>query len=106
MRINYKKMTELIKRTVQEIDPTAQIYLYGSRARKTARRDSDWDILILLKQDTVTIKDEQSFRHKLVNIELETGQTLSTFVYSIKDWITKYTVTPLYQNIQKEGILL
>lgn len=105
MRINYKKMTTAIKQAVQEIDPQAQIYLYGSRARKTARKDSDWDLLILVDQ-TVTIKDEQTFRHKLADLEIETGQVLSTFVYSIKDWVTKYAITPLYQNIQKEGILL
>jgi hypothetical protein len=37
MEIDYHKMLKLIKRNVQQVEPTAQVYLYGSRARQTAR---------------------------------------------------------------------
>jgi uncharacterized protein len=99
-------ITKKIKQMVNETDSSAQIILYGSRARGTARYDSDWDILILLNKADVTLKDEQIFRHKLYDLELETGQAISTFVYSMNDWNTKMTVTPLYQNIKREGIIL
>jgi len=106
MRVNFKTMTNLIKRCVEEIDPKARVYLYGSRARRTAREDSDWDILILVDQEKVTLKDEQRFRHKLIDVELETGQAMSTFVYSLKDWFNRLSMTPLFDNVQREGILL
>ncbi len=95
-----------IKQGVKETDADAQIILYGSRALGTARKDSDWDILILVNSPSVTIKEEQVFRHRLYDVELETGQVISTFVYSVSDWKTKMFVTPLFQNIQKEGIYL
>jgi predicted nucleotidyltransferase len=43
-----------IKRLVLAQDPTAKIYLYGSRARNSANDESDWDLLILLSRDKIT----------------------------------------------------
>ena len=41
-------LLQRIKELVCAIETTAQIFLYGSRARNDARPDSDWDILILV----------------------------------------------------------
>jgi len=43
------EILDKIKKTVTNQDKTAKVYLYGSRARGTAKNDSDWDLLILLK---------------------------------------------------------
>ena len=94
-----------VKEYVKTVDPEAEVILFGSRARDDARNDSDWDILILTPK-TVTLKVEQAFRHKLFELELEYGQAISTFVYSKTDWNGKHRVTPLYHNIEKEGILI
>lgn len=99
-------ITTKIKQTIKLIDANAQIILFGSRARGEAKKDSDWDILILLNKPKVTFQDEQFFRHKLFGVELETGQAISTFVYSLTDWNTKMTVTPFYQNVKEDGIYL
>jgi predicted nucleotidyltransferase len=88
------------------MDASAVAILYGSRARGNATKGSDWDILILLNKPNVSVKNEQLFRHKLYGVELAIGQPISTLVYSSYDWNTKLSVTPLYQNIQKEGIRL
>lgn len=94
-----------IKAAVKGLDPQAKVILFGSRARNDAREDSDWDMLILT-ESAVTLKVEQTFRHKLFELELEFGQSISVFVYSISDWNGKHRSTPLFQNIQAEGILL
>jgi predicted nucleotidyltransferase len=101
-----ENIKKLIKESVREIDSSAITILYGSRARKNARPDSDWDILILVKKPSVSSKDEQNFRHHLYDVELETGQAISTFVYSWNEWNSKLSATPLYHNIQREGIVL
>ena len=106
MRIDFKMMVERIKACVRDVDPDARVYLYGSRARGTAREDSDWDVLILVDKDGVSLKDEQDFRHRLADVEIETGESVSTFVYSLKEWFSKYAVTPLFFNVQREGVLL
>ena len=94
-----------VKEYVKAIDPEAEVFLFGSRARGDAREDSDWDILILTPK-AVTLKVEQAFRHKLFEVELEYGQAISTFVYSKSDWNGKHRVTPLYHNVKEEGILI
>lgn len=40
----------------------------------------------------------------MFELELEIGQPISTFIYSKNDWNTKHSVTPLYKNIQKDGV--
>ena len=95
------KVKELVKAT----DPEAEVILFGSRARGDAREDSDWDILILTPK-AVNLKVEQTFRHKLFELELEYGQAISTFVYSKADWNGKHRATPFYHNVEEEGILI
>ena len=97
---------QLIRQKVNEIDSTAEVILYGSRARGDNKRDSDWDVMILLKQKNVDKKIEQTFRHHLLALELEIGVPISVFVYSKSDWEGKYSITPLFKSIKKEGILI
>ena len=98
-------MLSRIKKQVQDIDPTAHIILYGSRARGDEKPDSDWDLLILV-DSFVDIKTEQIFRHRLFDVELELGEAFSTFVYNEHEWKSKYWMTPQYKNISKEGIII
>jgi hypothetical protein len=37
-------------------------------------------------------------------VELETGAVISTLIYSKSEWNEKHSMTPLFENIQKEGI--
>jgi len=97
---------KLIRQKVNEIDNTVEVILYGSRARGDNRRDSDWDVMILLKRKDVDKNVEQTFRHNLLDIELEIGVPVSVFVYSKSDWEGKYSITPLFRSIKKEGILI
>ena len=95
-----------IKEIVYKTDPSAEIILYGSHARGTARQYSDWDLLILLSRQNITLETEQTFRHNLYDIEIDTGEIISTYVVSKNDWETKYSITPLYANIKREGLHL
>jgi predicted nucleotidyltransferase len=97
---------QLIRQKVNEIDNSAEVILYGSRARGDNKHDSDWDVMILLKQSNVNKKVEQIFRHHLLDLELEIGVPISVFVYSKSDWEGKYSITPLFRSIKKEGILI
>jgi len=94
-----------IKSTVREVDKQAEVILFGSQSRDEENENSDWDILILSSKPT-NLKNEQTFRHKLFELELIYGVALSTFVYSKTEWKNKHYITPFYQNIQKDGIKL
>jgi predicted nucleotidyltransferase len=96
---------KLIRSNIAEIDPAAQVILYGSRARGDARKDSDWDILVLTNYP-VDFRKEKLFRDHLYELEIQTGEPLSIFVYSLQDWNTKQRISPYFHNITKQGILL
>jgi predicted nucleotidyltransferase len=103
MKTNKSIVLSRIKTMVMIIDPTAEVILYGSRARGDENPDSDWDILILVNSKT-DLDYERVFRHRLYEIELELDEAFSIYVYNKDEWKSKYWMTPLYQNIDSEGL--
>jgi uncharacterized protein len=101
--ISETEILSRIKRTVLDREPSAKIYLYGSRARGDARRDSDWDLLILLNRDRVSHELENQIRTPLYDVELEVGEVFSAIFYPEKEWNKKHSVTPFYENVMREG---
>jgi predicted nucleotidyltransferase len=103
MNAKTKKISKLIRANINQIDPVADVVLYGSRARGDSREDSDWDVLVLTNYP-VDLKKESEFRDNLYELELETGEPFSVFVYSKNDWKTKYHFSSFYHNVIEEGI--
>lgn len=101
-----EKILLRIKSSIKKDEPNAEIYLYGSRARGDNSGASDWDILVLVDNREKTFETEDKLRNKLYEIELETGQIISTLVYSKDYWKDKLKYSPLYMNVNKEGIHL
>ena len=105
MTENTKYIGQLIKQNVLEIDPNAEVILYGSRARGDEKKYSDWDILVLTNYKT-GFEKERIFRNNLYELELELGEAFSVFAYSKKEWNTKHRITPFYYNVIKDGVKL
>jgi uncharacterized protein len=106
MKTSKTKILNQIKRIVKDKEPSAKIYLYGSRSRGTAKDNSDWDLLILLNKDDISNEVEREISYPLYDLEFDTGEVISPMIYSEKEWNSKYKVTPFYQNVMREGILL
>lgn len=105
MKRKTKNIAKLIKENIADIDPTAQVILYGSRARGDEKAESDWDLLILTDYP-VNLEKERQFRNHLYDLELETGEPFSLFAYSKNDWDTKQNVTSFYFNVNRDGVRL
>lgn len=90
-----------VKRYVLEIDPQAEVWLFGSRARGDARPDSDWDFLVLTNQP-VNWTFKQRVRNHLYDVGFENSHVISTIIQSKKD-AALVMVTDLYQNVMDEG---
>ncbi len=103
---NEKDILLMIKNSVRNIEPNATVILYGSYARGDNRDDSDIDLLILLEKDKITWQDEKKIKYPLYNIEFDTGKIISPMVLSKKDWEKRHRITPFYENVQHEGIIL
>jgi predicted nucleotidyltransferase len=92
--------------TIRKVDPSAEVILYGSRARGDAEPESDYDLLILIDGE-VTLEKEDLICRQLYPLELETGRVLIAFVYSRQQWNTPlYRAMPFYKNIEREGVIL
>ena len=93
-----------IKKRISNIDPNAQIILFGSRARDDSHKDSDWDFLILTKLN-VTRELKNKISDTLFETELETDQVLTGIVQNYYLW-KDYSNTPIFKNISEDGIKL
>ncbi|QKZ11664.1 nucleotidyltransferase domain-containing protein [Spirosoma sp. KUDC1026] len=90
-----------VKRYINKVDPEAEIWLFGSRARGDARDDSDWDFLIFTQLDLSSGK-RWVFSDQLTELELESGRVISPIVWP-KHEQPRYAVTDLYKNVLDEG---
>jgi len=100
------QIIDKISEAIHTKDPNAEAFLFGSRARGDNRKNSDWDILILVDSARITNEIDDNFRDDLYNIELESGQIISTFIYSKDYWKSTLIYSPLYKNVIKDGIRL
>lgn len=99
-----EKILNRILAVVNKTAPDSEIYLYGSHARGDAKKLSDWDLLILLNAKNISFDLEIQFMDEFYEIELETGEIISPLIYTKTDWIENHSITPLFENIQKEGV--
>jgi predicted nucleotidyltransferase len=86
---------------VQEFYPDAEIYFFGSRARKTHQDDSDYDVLVLLKTVNPAI------RNTVYDIAWETGfkyDALIAPVLSLKDAFYPSSASPFLNNVKQYGV--
>ncbi len=100
------ELIEQIRQAVHEVELEAEIILYGSRSRGDAVSKSDWDLLILVDGP---ISDERTdrIRHRLYEIEWESGEVISSIVRNREEWNSDlYQAMPFHQRVQQEGIRL
>jgi len=99
-----EEILKKVKEAVLNLEPSAEVILYGSRARNDFREYSDWDFLILVDGKVDTTRTDR-IRHALFEIELDADQVISSIVRSRQDWNSpRYSVVPLRKNVEREGI--
>lgn len=101
-----KNLLQLIKHTVTATDPAAEVILFGSYARGDYNDDSDIDLVVLLNQDHISYADETRISFPLYKLEINSGIAINPIVYSKDFWTTKHKVTPFYEHVNREGVVL
>jgi uncharacterized protein len=100
------KILSKVKEAVILLEPSAEVILYGSRARDDFREYSDWDFLVLVDGPVDTVRTDR-IRRVLFDIELDTDQIINSIIRSRQEWNSpKYSVVPLHRNVEREGIRL
>ena len=104
--MNRDELLRRVKDTIHEIEPGAEVILYGSRSRGDESSESDWDFLILV-DGPVDGQRTDKIRHRLYEIEWESGEVLSSIVRDRSKWDDlPYRATPFHQKVESEGIFL
>jgi uncharacterized protein len=99
-----KFILSTVKSRISKIDSEAKIILFGSRARNDAKKESDWDFLILT-HFPVTRELKNKISDELFETELETDEVLTGIIQNVNSW-SEYSNTPIYKNIIRDGIEL
>jgi uncharacterized protein len=97
-----KRIFSKMKAAILSVDETAEIILFGSRARGDFREDSDYDFLILTDKE-VNYLLRKNFVSVTSFIQIDETVCLQEVVRNKKEWEDKHCVTYLYQNIKEEG---
>lgn len=97
------KKIQYLKR---QLLPYDTVLLYGSQARGDARKDSDWDLLIVLnKGGKHNWDDFDNYAFPFEEIGPEHGVVINTMLYTQEEW-NKGKIFPFYKNVMNEGILI
>ena len=92
-----------IKNRVRKMFTIEYFELFGSAVRNELDEESDIDLLVVTNREL-----DRTEKHKIidevfkVNLEYETN--FSTLIISKELWHGKYSVLPIHQEVEKEGI--
>ena len=97
-----KEVADIIRR----FEPTAEVILYGSRARGDAEPDSDWDFLVLLDEEPDS-EEEDRIRSAVYHLEIERDEIFTLIIRNRETWDDPLTrSSPFFINVRREGFLV
>lgn len=103
MQTQHDSILSAIKNAVLSVDSSAEMILFGSRARGDFNEDSDWDVLVLTTQMVNgTLKGK--ITEELFPIGLENSAVISPVIVNKQNWVSKFKGYPLYNAIKREGV--
>ena len=104
--VNNEAFSELVEGILGALHgKVIRIVLYGSVARRTDTSDSDVDIAVFVpaRLDPVT---EDRLSDVIVDLNLKYNKVFSVIDIDNSVYSKWRSVTPFYQNVDKEGIVL
>jgi hypothetical protein len=100
------EIPDRVKSLVAEIDPSAELYLYGEQCRGDCKNGTDWDFLILLDGPLDSARLDL-IRHQLYKVSCDAGKEINVVFKGRQEWNSPENKNvPLYKRIRREGIAL
>lgn len=105
MNSNDLRILRLFTEKVREHFPTAEVRLFGSRARDDAAPESDMDVCVILDKLDRNARDLIS--HIAWEVGYENGIVIATMKYEHNDFVNgPRSASPLVKTILQEGVLV
>ncbi len=92
-----------IQKKIQTVEPTATIFLFGSRVNGTASNESDWDILILLKEP-VNKQKKRIIQDIVFPFSVTIGAFINLLIIWEIDWLNNPSYYSLHQTIEAQAL--
>ena len=99
-----EEILQEIKRRVLAVEPQAEVWLYGSRARGDYTDDSDWDLIVIVPRE-IDYKQKKKISYPIYDLGMEIGELFSIFIYAREQW-EKYRFIPFRQEVEKDKIVI
>lgn len=99
-----RSIAEAVKSAVREFDPSAEVVLFGSRARGDARQDSDYDFLVLLNVP-LDFHLKSRILDRLYSVELDFDCVLGILMKETDSW-KMLENAPIFSEVKQDGILV
>ena len=104
MDVDIKTIKEQIMKSLDEMDVSIEsMILFGSRARGDAHKDSDYDVLLLVKKRTKELEDQiNDIAYEMLD---RYGKLVMIFDSEAEIYEDEED-DPLFTNIHREGVTL
>ena len=104
MNERVRNLAERVKEHLERVygEGIMEVLLYGSHARGEADRDSDIDLLVLVKESLNPSEVRESLSDLLLDILLESGNLVSVVVVPVGLFETANY--PFIMNVRRDGI--
>ncbi|MER3490780.1 MAG: nucleotidyltransferase domain-containing protein [Meiothermus sp.] len=99
--MDYPELEPVLER-ILEVVPAQQIILFGSRAKGQSRPDSDYDLLVVVPENYVTLENYKALYRQLARVRRSFGVDL-VLVTPEKLQRSREIWMPLYSQAQSEG---
>ena len=96
--------TEIIKQILLQFFPTCVILLFGSRARNDYTEDSDFDLLVITK-DNLSISQKRDYKAKIRKLLARRKIPVDILIQGKQEIETKQKITGhIVKQALKEGV--
>jgi len=97
-------VAEFLKGIAPSREKLRAIYLFGSRARGDERPDSDYDLLLVTRDD-FSLSDKDALYESVMDVLLATGRLISLKLFKEREFKRLRDLeTPFIQAVLNEGI--
>ena len=104
--MNGEILEELSNGIVEIINSNIEkVILYGSFARGTNDKDSDVDIMVIVKNELDKFTEDK-LSDFIVDMNLKYDKVFSVIDVNVHEFIKLADTLPFYKNVNREGIVL